>query len=109
MICKICGKKFEKIRYASPNDNICGDACYTDNYWLNRVDNKDEYLIIHGNCYYVETERSGGLMGFDGRRFRIRMLADSREIVTTNLWYNGEVPQKYRDMLPDNAEFVGRD
>jgi len=47
----------------------------------------------------------GNFLGFGGSEFRIRFF-DGREVVTHNLRHNGEIPQDYRAMLPDNAEFV---
>lgn len=107
MICKICGKEFEKIRYMHPNDNICSDACFDDNYWLERANNKNEFIIIDRECYYVGKEEDNcGFKGFDGRKFKIRMMNNGKEFTTTNLWYNGRIPQKYLDILQDNAEFI---
>lgn len=107
MKCKICGKEFDKVRYAKPHDDICSSACFTVDYWLERANNPDEFVIIDHVCYYVADERKdNGFRGFDGRKFKIRMLADGREFTTTNLWLNGRVPDEFLSRLPDNAEFV---
>ena len=45
------------------------------------------------------------IRGFSGRKHIIRFF-DGREIVNTNLWYNGEIPKSHRKLLPDNAEFI---
>jgi hypothetical protein len=45
-----------------------------------------------------------GMLGFGGREFRFRMLADDRVVVSHNVWHQGRIPVEYADQLPDNAE-----
>ena len=45
------------------------------------------------------------IRGFSGRKHVIKFF-DGREIVSTNLWYNGEIPESHRELLPNNAEFI---
>jgi hypothetical protein len=64
-------------------------------------------LVIGGKHYRLgsEYEGSGAFKGHGGARFVIET-ADGTRVVTTNLWYQGEVPEHFRDRLPDNARFV---
>lgn len=48
----------------------------------------------------------GNFLGFSGAKWRIKFF-DGREVVSHNLRHNGEIPQEYRAVLPDNAEFIG--
>src|SRR5205823_2378018 len=45
--------------------------------------------------------------GFGGTRFVIEMF-DGTRFVTTNLWTQGEIPDRFRHLLPDNARFGGK-
>ncbi len=48
----------------------------------------------------------GGFRGFGGREFRIRFYDGRTDVVTRNLWHQGIIPEHYRALLPDNAEWV---
>ena len=51
MICKICGKEFTKADSSWYAQGICSDQCFNDNYWLERVKNKEKFTIIDVKCY----------------------------------------------------------
>lgn len=110
MICEICGKKFNKPFYHSDEyKNICSSSeCFHKKFWLEIIEEKDSHVIINGNCYYIDKTHpmsDSDFRGYGGREFKIKL--HSGEVITTNnLWYNGEVPEEFRDRLPDNAEFV---
>lgn len=81
-------------------------------FWLEIIQEKDEHIIIDGVCYYLDRNDlwgRPGWQGFAGRRFRIRFLETGEIIETTNLWHNGTIPDEFRDLLPDNAEFVEKE
>lgn len=46
--------------------------------------------------------RNGG-SGFGGALFRFRLLATGEVIESNNVWYQGRIPDEYRDVMPDNA------
>lgn len=106
MECVICGKTIEKSLFS--NKPLCSSTCYHINYWNEIIEEKDEHIIIDGVCYYDDGEVNNptkyAFLGHSGRRFWIRFL-DGRTITTNNLWYNGKIPDEFRDQLPDNAEF----
>ena len=103
--CVICGKEIEESCYM--NAILCSSKCFEKNYWNEIIKEKEQHVIINGVCYMI-----GGLLppnytgfaGFGGRMFHIKYF-DGRIIQTNNLWLNGEVPKKYRDILKDEAEF----
>jgi len=61
-----------------------------------------------GQCYCdggeVKNPDQHPFLGCAGRRFWIRFF-DGRTITTNNLWCQGEIPEEFREELPDNAEF----
>jgi hypothetical protein len=80
--------------------------CFNCDFWMEYVRCKDNpaALRIGGKHYWIDDERSSGSRGFSGRRFVIRK--GSVLVTTTNLWHQGTIPELFRDLLPDNAEFV---
>ena len=102
MKCEICGKEIEKSRYS--HKVICSDKCFDEDFWLDKIKDKDEYIRIDGVCYHLGNEKDM-FRGFGGSQFKIKFF-DGREITSTNLWHNGDIPEKYKGELCDNAEFI---
>lgn len=78
-----------------------------DSYWEERLnDPADRRAVIRGVLYILGEERGPATWrGFGGKKFTI-CFTDGRVVDTTNLNYCGQVPESYRDRLPDNARFV---
>lgn len=104
--CEICGKEIAKSQYQGCV--ICSSTCFTKKFWKDIVVDKENRIIIGGSCFYDggdrPNERCSSDLGYYGRRFYIRHF-DGRETTTNNLWFNGKIPDEFRDMLPDNAVF----
>lgn len=106
MKCIICGKEIEKSKYT--NAILCSSKCFDIHYWNEKVEVKDNPRIarINGEQYYIDDENStSSFRGFGGAKSKIRFF-DGREITTTNLWYNGKIPDSHIELLPNNAEFI---
>lgn len=106
MKCVICGKEINESLFS--NAVLCSRECFNDLYWSERVKdiNNKNQVIIDNQLYYIEPENDPSqFRGFGGQRFEIAFF-DGRTVVTTNLWHNGTVPEKYRDILKNNAKFV---
>jgi len=106
MNCIICNKEIKESEFT--NAILCSSECFLINHWNEMVEIKDNLNIarINGEQYYIGEETSNKTFrGFSGRKHIIRFF-DGREIISTNLWYNGEIPESHRKLLPDNAEFV---
>jgi len=109
MICKICGKEYTNELYYI---NVCSDKCYDKNYWLERINKLDEFVIIDGICYHIDKNVFTVFKGFGGRRFTIKFIDGIHKgetVVTDNLWYNGKVPEEFRIKLKDNAIFYSEE
>lgn len=109
--CSICGKEFDKPRYYSPFDDVCGSNCYDEKLWRQREQeylNGRPFIIIDGCLYtdggYRKTTDTSSL-GHSGRKFTIKM-NDGTKIVTNNLWCGDDIPENHREILCDNAVFV---
>lgn len=106
MKCEVCGKEIERSSYS--DSVLCSSECFHDHYWMQRVNRQDvpTQVVVNGCVYQIGDENSSSsFRGFDGRKFEIEFF-DGRRVVTTNLWYNGEIPEKFRELLPDNAKFI---
>ena len=81
--------------------------CFTCNHWQDRITHYGPAsVIIDGEHYMIGSEDDDyPSRGHGGQRFRIKF-NDGREVVTTNLWHQGKIPEHYRDRLPDNAVWV---
>jgi len=109
-ICKECGKH-ETGNWcdACAQSLIDNKLCFNCNFWMLYVNMKDNPKIarIAGTHYFVEPDiqkNFEGFRGFGGRAFHIKF-DDGRELITHNLWCQGEIPLHFRTRLRDNAKF----
>lgn len=116
--CRKCGE----IDHAGPVERnergeqmrrlrLCTDCCFWRNRALAGCRKPDRLITVAGACYFIgdENQREGAFRGFGGARHRIRFLKTGRVVESTNLWFNGRVPELWRNFLPDTAEFLHRD
>jgi len=104
--CPSCGKCY--TRRHTPESYI-GNNCFECSFWLGKTDYpdymKNHQVIIDGQHYMAYAETDSFIKGFGGRRFKIQFF-DGRIIETNNLWFQGEIPDQFRSMLPENAVFL---
>ena len=102
MKCRICGKEFNKEYYSKPFENVCSSECFKEAYWLEIIKEKENHLIIDGKCYSIDDDdyirKSCG-------KYKIQM-NNGIIIYADKLWCQSEIPQKFRDILKDNAVFL---
>jgi hypothetical protein len=64
---------------------------------------------VNGTAYFVGEESKDGKhgwgSGFGGSEFHIHPFKGD-DIVSHNLWCQGDVPSNFKDLLPDNATFI---
>lgn len=66
----------------------------------------DRRVVVDANLYLIgDGARFGGFRGFGGREFCIEFF-DGRKVATRDLWHQGVIPPKWRELWPDNARFV---
>jgi hypothetical protein len=81
--------------------------CFSCHCWHSRIKLKSNQVIIDGALYSIGRENMRRAhSGFGGRRFRIKRFESDEIIETTNLWFGGDVPDRFHNDFPDNAEFV---
>jgi len=106
MNCVICDKEIDRSVYSYAI--LCSDECYTEHFWrelIPEVNNPRIARINHVHYSIVPDVTGSGFRGHGGREFHIHF-NDGRNIVTHNLWCQGDIPEKYWTILPDNAEFT---
>jgi hypothetical protein len=109
--CRECGKaeanEWVKERQDYIREKSLCFLCSFWEQWVERDREGDENIVrVEGTHYHIGDENSrSGFRGFGGSRFHIRF-DDGREVISTNLWHQGTIPDHYRARLPDNATFV---
>ncbi len=101
--CRRCGK-VEEMHYATD----LGDACFSCWFWFEKVGLKDQPEVVRVNHrHYMIADEDGSryVRGFGGARFEIEFF-DGRKVTSTNLWYQGQIPEDFWLDLPDNARFI---
>jgi len=106
--CRYCGKIYIKNLH---RDVYLEGNCFDCSFWLEKVrwvqENDLTQVIINRHHYMIGVGNSNdfGPKGFGGRQFVIQFF-DGRIISTNNLWSQGTIPDRFREMLPDNAIFL---
>lgn len=106
MICIVCGTEFDGKAYYGEFSDCCCYKCFIKKFWNNIIAEKDEHIIVDGTCYAIAPAPINGFYGFSGSRFKIKMFDTGEVIETNNLWCQGKVPEEYRYLLPNTAQFV---
>jgi hypothetical protein len=110
LTCVECGKH-DDANYIDEtrDDMLARSVCFTCRFWLDwiRDDQVRTDTLVAGGCHYVIGAEDGSryVRGFGGARFHF-VKDDGTEIVSTNVWYQGRVPEQFRDRMPDNARLV---
>lgn len=112
--CKECGileKNNYGIKLAKQMED--NQLCFDCNFWYNLIAiNTEPNIVISNNHHYmIEPDKPKdykGFLGFGGREFIIEF-NDGRKVTTHNLGYQGEIPERFRDKLKNNAKFIKKD
>lgn len=105
--CKKCGKIFDACYHNFGLEMIERGLCFTCLFWEKRKEIKDRHDVarINGTHYQIARDDPNAYFkGFGGREFKI-LFNDGRRVITHNLWCQGNIPERFRDELPDNAVF----
>lgn len=77
-----------------------------DDFWNQKVTDRVNTVVAEGRRFWIAPEDRLGMRGFDGGRFVLEDLATGGRLVTTNLWCEGEIPERFRAQFPDTHRFV---
>ena len=98
--------------HAGPGCDHCGipierftSRCFQCGFWLGWAAKSGRTVIADGHHFVdggARSTSSTSSLGHGGRRCRITFF-DGRTVETNNLWTHGKIPQRFRGLLPDNA------
>lgn len=127
--CDHCGNEGEFHHGAQCKDwkrcPMCGDACDAGSYMKCRESDlmretgycfgcalwelrarTGQALVIEGNVYGLGgNTKPGQFNGMGGRWFDIEYF-DGKQVRTCDLWSGGQIPERFRDRIPDTARFL---
>jgi len=109
--CIKCGA--EKANYFVVNENgYTGNMCFDCHFWMEKIhyvnnddkmDNGEQVIRCNGVHYSIKLEDANGFRGFNGAKFRFKLLKDNSIIESSNVWHQGDIPEEFKKELPDNA------
>lgn len=104
--CTKCGNIFSKATYGFKEDGLCF-TCQIWNDVKKDIDNPKR-IIVRGEAYWDKgnSAEQSKYRGHGGRVFHYKRFNSDDVISTNNLWHSGEVPNAWKDDIPDNAKFI---
>ena len=104
--CQKCGVEVDSLKWANGSELEQKQLCFKCEIWMGYVEeaNNPSSVRVNGYHYWIEKEDDKGMRGYDGKPFLIKF-KDGREVRTTNLWNQGQIPKRFKDRLFDNAVF----
>lgn len=108
--CKICNSKDSSDEWIDGEQMLEEKLCFTCWFWNNNLiaDKNRKYAVIKGEHYVLESHTDSYFKGFGGSKFYIKF-NDGHIEFCDNLWYQGEIPQEWKEKFPDNAEFITKE
>jgi len=88
---------------------IPDEIAFQKKFWGEQLDNRTNAAVINGEHYRIGTERVGrpaDVRGFGGRTYHLRNLATGEVTTTSDLWWQGLIPNFALPQFPDSHEFV---
>lgn len=118
--CRVCGEIIMKGQphFVVEGGVVCSSDCYTEMYWLEKVEwsldcrtSEQEPVFRSKGLHYVIGAEDAEMTfrGYAGQRHFIYYMSGpfaGQLFTTTNLWCQGDVPNEYRNDLPDNAKIL---
>lgn len=109
-LCCKCGSPICST-YGNKKDLIDNQMCFRCNFWRERIaqhQNNPKSIIVKKSAYMICQDPGGpsAFKGFGGNKFKIQKLGSDEVIECCNLWHQGQVPDDFREQLPDNAVFL---
>lgn len=111
--CKLCGQEENILQYNSSCKYLSIMAkqhvCFQCAFWIDKIANPPPNRMIIGGCHYTVhpfvRRPNNVLKGCGGKEFYIRKM-DGTLIKSNNVWFQGEIPEHFRDQLPDMGHFL---
>lgn len=95
------------IRDIMEKKGWCFGCAFWENLYRKNKDNPN-WVIIKGDSWILTPRKEGDksrIWGLGGTRM-VAKKKDGTIIDGNNWWYQGKIPPEFRDLMPDNAEWV---
>jgi hypothetical protein len=113
-ICRECGQSGDAYGFdpAMREDLIRWQLCFLCGLWAEKhawAQNGDltprgePVVRINGNHYIFSGEGETGNFRGHGGREMTALMHDGRVLTSRNVWHQGDIPERWRERLPDNA------
>lgn len=109
--CKICNKEEDPENWINGDSMAEHQLCFSCEFWRTQheldVNERGEHnwAVIDGCHYVIDPDTDSYFQGFGGHEFHIQF-NDGTIKVTKNLWHQGEIPEEWKSVFPDNAKFL---
>jgi hypothetical protein len=108
--CRICGD-YVSAHFIEPlnSELIKENICFECHHWsrIEKTLSDKRRFIIDNNSYWQENDNpNAAFQGHGGSLFRIKRFDSDDIIPTRNLWHQGEIPEHWRERIPNNAIFI---
>lgn len=105
--CVDCGNVFHTNYIPEVKDRLLSaNRCHTCDFWTQLIGNPN--AIVVGGCHYMDSgtdNTNTRWNGFGGRKWKYsKNGGEPKE--TNNMWFQGEIPERFRDRIPDNSVFL---
>lgn len=117
--CHICGQE-SGTHYVEGTARRLRETqtCFTCDFWLEKIRWEEQPVPDHkpvrvdGRHYCYDPRRpvvrgdDAKWLGHGGRVFKVAFLDTADVVEVNNLWHQGEIPERFRARLHDNALFL---
>lgn len=113
-ICVVCGKDYTNEDFLGMKENYCFSCSFwqeqleLDNGFRKNPENKKVVIVVDGFHYVAdidENNKKDFFKGFGGCDHFVEFL-DGKVQSFNNVWFQGKIPENFRDKMPDNARFL---
>lgn len=112
--CSICEATYE-IESFNPNAPLVKTMvekhiCFQCAFWLDKIENPaPNREVIKGEHYTFNPyqDHQAIFQGHGGRVF-YGVRNDGTLIISNNVWFQGEIPKRFREQLPDTAQLISK-
>lgn len=107
--CVHCGRLFSTNYVEDVEARLLKhNRCHTCDFWITLAEEKANNRVVVGGVHYQDGGQKSGprdFLGFGGKKWIYQREGEAVK-VTNNMWFQGEIPERFRTLLPDNARFL---
>ena len=112
LVCSFCGHPIDIDNYDLnlhlPQKMLAERLCYQCAFWKDKAEHPDpnrEIINGHHYIFHPYKETKSYFQGMNGRTICI-MKTDGTVKCSNDVWHQGEIPERFRCLLPDTAKII---